>query len=182
MMNKTFEQLNQELINKYMVFEGSEPFEVAQSLESIHSWGFIIINSCQVLPDQYMLYDNKYQLICKLDADDDVWSVRHGYLECKRTLFDNSYKFYYDLNKQAPVHTEDIKDVLLCCGHNFFDEDRIYVLKDGTVYRKKDGYNLLQVNDASKFYLNPNYKILPEETYNSNVDTLNDMIISMNRC
>lgn len=177
----TFKQLEEELIKKELVFEADDldQYEQHQWLESVYSWGFILGYSCNVLPISYKLYDDKYQLICSLDSDDDNWRINNGYLKCERSLFRNSHKFYYNLNQGAPIHVCDIRDILISYNtEGFLDTDTIIVLKNKKAYRQKDCYPLQMIDDVSEFYLDSNYKLLDKDCYQAHVDTLNNAIVT----
>ncbi len=182
MTNKSFNQFNQELINKNLVFshENYNGNSESQHLEAIYSWGYILVYSGNVLPDIYKLCDYQDQLICTLDYDDD-WSIVSGYLKCKSTLFNDTYKFSYNLNQGAPIHTEDVKDILLYSNpEDKYDNDRIIILKDGRIFRRKDGESLQELDDASEFYLDPTYKILTRDCYITYINIFNELIIRKN--
>lgn len=185
MTNKTFEQLNQELINKGLIFEDAGQYEESQQLESIYPWGYILVYSCAVLPSVYRLYDNEHQLICTLDSDDDNWSILNGYLKCTRSGFGPDKKFTYSLNNGAPIHVKDVKALLLKCPDVFStDEDRIIIYDDNgkpRALRKRDCKSLEDITDSVlelTEYINQGYKLLSEDVYAPNVDIFNDMIVT----
>lgn len=185
MTNKTFEQLNQELINKGLIFEDAGQYEESQQLESIYSWGYILIYSCAVLPSMYRLYDNEHQLICTLDSDDDNWSIHNGYLKCTRAGFGPDKKFAYNLNNGAPIHVKDVKALLLkYTDLTSIDEDRIIIFEQYgrlKAFRKKDCHLLEDITDSAlgvADYINQGFKLLSEDVYSSNVDIFNDMIVT----
>ena len=182
MTNKTFEQFNQELINKGLVFDCIGEYDESQSLEAIYSWGYIVKFDCMVLPDIYKLYDNQDQLICSFSSDDVDFKIINNILIYKRTGFNGVEEFSYNLKQGAPIHTGDVKDILLYSNpDNIDDDDRIIILKDGRAFRKKDGYPLQTLDNTAvaECYLDDNYELLDEQYYASNIDLFNDLIVNI---
>lgn len=174
-------RLTKELIIKGMIYQNDDRYEEGQCIHSIHEWGYIMAYYCNVLPTRLDLYDKHHQLICSLDTDDDTWTIDNGILKCSRENFFMNKEYSYDLRKGAPVHVSDVKDILFWSNpDSVFDTDRVIVLKDGRAFRNKDGEPLEIVDDASKYYLDPSFEVLGEDTYKSNIDVLNDTIVVSN--
>lgn len=181
MTNKSFEQLNQKLINKGIVFEPhpTDEYETSCHLDSIYSWGFIVISNCAVLDPLYLLYDNEYQKICVLDYVDDDFKITDGYLSCIRTLFDTKTRFTYNLNQGAPVHIRDIAAIGYVPNDNPYPDKRFYALNDGRIYYKEDGEVLKQLSDVTiDELIRRGFTLIEPEHYENNVSILNDMIVT----
>lgn len=182
MTNKTFEQLNMELINRGLVYKSDDmaTYDESQWLEGIYPWGFIIGYACNVLPTQYKLYDNEYQLMCTLDSDDDNWNICDGHLNCTRTYgFEYTHKFSYILNNGAPVHVGDVAAIGYVCDSHTFTDRRFYALNNGTIYYKEDGQPLRILDSKVTItdLINLGYTLLGDDAIQPNIDILNDMII-----
>lgn len=182
MKNITFEQLEQELENKGIVFESGEcdEYETCCYLEGIYEWGFTTITSCNVIDPIITFYDWKYQSICCVDLDDySSHRVIHGVLsaETKYLFCEGISKFCYDLRHGAPVHLDDIVSIGYDPSEKYHDK-RFYELKDGRIYYKEDGALLMTIDQTAKDALmQSGFVLIESEHYPNNVNVLNDMIV-----
>lgn len=183
MKNLTFEQLNQELINKGLVYDAPDVpdmYDQCAILEGIYNWGFTIITHCNVLDPIITFYDWECQSILSLDVDENTsYSLSHGMLHAKQSFMfsDKVDKYNVNLNNGAPVHQKDIKAIGYVPHLNMCEDRRFYALNDGRIYFKEDGATLrllqnVTVDDLTR----QGFSIIEPENYGANIDILNDMI------
>ena len=180
-MFKSFELLNQELINKGLVYSNDDSqYEESQHLVSIHSWGYILAFNCIVLDTSYELYDSEHQLICVLD-DECTWTTHNGILKCTRKpcFGGKEHSFTYNLNAGAPIHKSDVETILYKPGATFPDI-RVIFLKSGKIYYKEDGKVICESNRSIREYLADGLAIIPEESWPNNIDIFNDLLVGWN--
>lgn len=114
-MTKTFEELNKELTQKYIVYENGVCGSYAQ-LEAIYSWGYIVVEYSDVLAPQHHLYDNNnqhminvfYDYCCSPTTVKTI--IENGILTVKH---DDKISYRYDLSLQAPIYTKDVKNAFV---------------------------------------------------------------------
>lgn len=183
LINDAIKKLNQELVNRCIVYGApNEPDQYNQHavLEGVYSWGFIVISYCDVVDPVMTFYDWEYQSIVSIDVNDDTkYSLHNGLLTIEEKFFctDVVRTYSVNLNNGAHVHLNDIQAIGYVPSLRFNDK-RFYALKDGRIYFKKDGEDLvlcecgLTIDD----FVHDGFKIIEPENYGANINVLNDMM------
>jgi hypothetical protein len=182
----TLNKLNKTLEAKGIVYDSPDvPDEYEQSarLEAIYDWGFTVVTYCNVLDPVITFYDNQFQAILSLDIDSDTsYSLCNGVLRVEeRNCFGGvTRRFYVNLSSGAPVHTSDIVAIGYA-DNDMFDDKRFYALKDGRIYYKEDGAELKLIKDNVDVidFMDAGYTLVSKDSFGSNVDILNNMIVRM---
>jgi hypothetical protein len=182
----TMNELNKTLEAKGIVYDSPDiPDEYEQSarLEAIYDWGFTVVTYCNVLDPVITFYDNQFQAILSLDIDSDTsYSLCNGVLRVEeRNCFGGvTRRFYVNLSSGAPVHTSDIVAIGYA-DNDMFDDKRFYALKDGRIYYKEDGAELKLIKDNVDVidFMDAGYTLVSKDSFGSNVDILNNMIVRM---
>jgi hypothetical protein len=182
----TLDKLNKILEAKGIVYDSPDvPDEYEQSarLEAIYDWGFTVVTYCNVLDPVITFYDNQFQAILSLDIDSDTsYSLCNGVLRVEeRNCFGGATRrFYVNLSSGAPVHTSDIVAIGYA-DNDMFDDKRFYALKDGRIYYKEDGAELKLIKDNVDVidFMDAGYTLVSKDSFGSNVDILNNMIVRM---
>lgn len=184
MKNMSFAKLNEELINRGIVFEPSptDEYETLCELHSIHENGFITATSCIVLPTNLTFYDWTGQSIISLDIDDCTYKICDGvlYVTESNTFSGNKKRIVIDLKDGAPVHVDDVAAIGYEPSDNYHDK-RFYALNDGRIYYKEDGHDLkLLEGDVDVIdFQDQGFELIGPDSYQSNIDVLNEMIVRM---
>ena len=185
MKNMSFAKLNEELINRGIVFEPSptDEYETLCELEAIYSWGFTTITYCIVLDPIITFYDWEGQSILCLDKDEYTqYKVNDGviFVSIKYTFSDETKSFVYDLKDGAPVHVDDVATIGYEPSDNYHDK-RFYALNDGRIYYKEDGHDLkLLEGDVDVIdFQDQGFELIGPDSYQSNINILNEMIVRM---
>lgn len=179
-----YETLNQELINRGIVYD-SEPLDEHEQfaeLEGIYNWGFTVITHCNVVSPVITFYDWTYQSILSLDVDEHLnYSLMDGVLKVEQSyLFCNDIdKYTVRLKDGAPVHVDDIACIGYEPADDYFSDKRFYALNNGKIYYKENGKKLRITELDVLDFLNAGFKLVDAENYGSNIDILNDMICKL---
>lgn len=177
------QELEKELINRGIVYQSEDEFEVRACLENIYDWGFTTITYYDEVLDPVMtFYDWECQAICNIDLDRYTeYTLEDGHLHVKeRKMFtaNEHFEFNYDLNNGAPIHIQDMLAVWYDDGVDFPDS-RFYELKDGRIFCLENGKGI-RLSSLEDFDEDIVYVAVPQDAVQSNVDVLNNSLVWAN--
>ena len=151
-------------------------------LEAIFSWGFSVVEYIDVMEPLHHLYDNSYQYMTTIYYNDDNYksTIIDGVLISK---WKGELRYKYDLTKQAPIHSKDVRCILRKEGINNMHEhiiitnNKVYYLvyMDGC----SDITRLLSVEDAISVAISKGFVLIEDvETKRLIIDEANGDLIT----
>ena len=181
MKDMNFTQLNKELINRGIVFEPHpiDEYQTCCYLHSIHEWGFITITYCETVDNIFTFYDWECQSILYLDINKNTnYEIINGIISVNYVFHNETKSFCYDLKKGAPIHFDDITTIGYDPSEQYGDK-RFYAINDGRLYYKENCKDLELVNDFTCIanFLDNGFELIESDSYKSNIDILNNMLI-----
>lgn len=188
MTSKNFyEELKAELINRELFFvdkDGSDLYATESTIESINEYGFAVADHYAVIDKFVRFYNWNYELVYTVDTNYCKYEIQpnsnYMYVIVEQGAFSNKpEKTFKVLLTKPRFSDDDIEYIAYIPDYNntyWHTDDRIWVLKDGTIYRKVDCQEFCKMNDADKYskdFVSADYKIIPKESWGNNIAMLN---------